>query len=170
MDILTLKPLISSACVGLTGDSSFSLESIDGEESLRASFSVQTGDREDDVENFWVTFAINSTDYVQGVKYEYLTVSWWIPGEHMLSLQPLTDDALLPLINDLNIEPGVKCRIDLASDRSDPNDFVVVEADLLTSGLVRAQVDVTLARTHDFVAHHTSQLRGHLTASLNGLI
>ena len=124
---------------------------------------------EGDEAGYTVTFTVGSSDYEGGLNPEYLIISWWIPGEQMLSDDPLSDSALFPLLNDLNQEPGIKCRIDLDENRESANDFIVIEYDLLTRSISRGNIVRVLDRLIDFVTYHAGQMNRYLTAQLEGL-
>lgn len=159
--------LVREACSEIADGVIFE-DTTDGE-GLTTGFTVDMDGGESEAESFSVTFGINSPAYEGTQNREYLTISWWIPGEQMLSASPLGDPALFPMLNELNREPGIKCRLDLDDNRSMPNDFIVVETELLTQHLDRRAIVHSLDRLLDFVSYHAAQMRRHLSAELEGL-
>ncbi|MBP2227657.1 hypothetical protein J2847_000939 [Azospirillum agricola] len=159
--------LVREACSEIAEGVTFE-DTGDGE-GMSTGFLVGMDGGEGDAESFSVTFGINAPAYEGTQNREYLTISWWIPGEQMLSASPLGDPALFPMLNELNREPGIKCRLDLDENRNLPNDFIVVETELLTHRLDRRAIVHSLDRLLDFVSYHAAQMRRHLTAELDGL-
>jgi hypothetical protein len=163
-----ITAMVRAACTEVADGAS--VEATEDGQGLQATFRLSFEEDDGGDQDFPVTFGVDAPDYENGINPQYLVISWWIPSQGILmSDDPMKDVALLPALNELNSEPGIKCRLYLDDNREDRNDAIVVETDLPLRRIDQRTVVQCLDRTLDFLSYHAPQLRRHLIASLGGL-